>query len=258
MQDKRIVALIKWGIGYPADDFNRTYRAIQDHSEQDVEVICVTDDPSGLDQGMQIVKLPEISLDRSRWNDGMWPKVALFKDDVFPNGAKILYVDVDIAVVGDVSKLFDFCEQDTLHIIKDWNTYHERWFPRLFPSNRGGNSSVLCYRAGEHNHIWDAFTDDPDAALAQFRNDQDYAVGKAKNIKYFPDGLVGSFKKTVAPLPPIAWFSGCNPSKDCKIVAFHGKPDIEDLTLRNRSYLQLLVEGYGRVPWLEEYLNKYD
>ena len=166
--DIKIVTMIKWGVGYPADAFNRTYRALKVNLDSDVEIVCVTDDPTGLEPGIKSVPLAEIPLDRSKWNDGMWPKVALFKEDVFPTGAKVLYVDVDIAVVGDLMCFFNQIQPDEMQIIKDWKTYHEQWFPKLFPSNRGGNSSTLGFVAGDHSNIWDQFVADPDGSFANF------------------------------------------------------------------------------------------
>lgn len=252
------VVMIKWGAGYPADEFNRTYRAALDHAPQDTKVLCLTDDPTGLDAGIEIATLPEIPLERSKWNRGMWPKLAMFKPDALPKGAKILYVDVDIAAVGDLSVLFDMIVPEKVQIIRDWKTYHEQWFPKLFPSNRTGNSSVLGFVAGENTDIWDRFVADPEGSFETLTNDQIFISEVAKSVDYLPEGLVGSFKKTVAPLPPLAWFSECRPAKECAIVAFHGKPGLDDLTLRNRSYLALLAEGFGRVQWIEDYLDKYD
>jgi hypothetical protein len=254
----KIVTMIKWGVGYPADAFNRTYRALKVNLDSDVEIVCVTDDPTGLEPGIKSVPLAEIPLDRSKWNDGMWPKVALFKEDVFPTDAKVLYVDVDIAVVGDLMCFFNQIQPDEMQIIKDWKTYHEQWFPKLFPSNRGGNSSTLGFVAGDHSNIWDQFVADPDGSFANFGNDQQFITGVAKNLRYLPEGWTGSFKKSVAPLPPLAWFSACQPKPDCRIVAFHGSPELDDLTRRNRSDLQLLAEGFGRIRWIEAYLDAYD
>lgn len=256
--DKKIVAMIKWGIGYPSDAFNRTYRALKAHLDSDVDIVCVTDDPNGLEPGISISPLPEIPLDRSKWNSGMWPKLGLFKQGVLPEGAKILYVDVDIAVVGDLMLLFDQIKPKSMQIIKDWKTYHEQWFPWLYPSHRGGNSSVLGFVAGDHGRLWDVFVADPEGSFAHYGNDQDFITGVAENLRYYPEGWIGSFKKTVAPLPPMAWFSGCKPSPDCRIVAFHGRPVLDDLTRRNHNDLKLLITGFGRVRWIEEYLDAFD
>jgi hypothetical protein len=56
----------------------------------------------------------------------------------------------------------------------------------------------------------------------------------------------------------MAWFSGCKPPPDCRIVAFHGRPVLDDLTRRNHNDLKLLITGFGRVRWIEEYLDAFD
>jgi len=252
-----IIALIKWGAGYPTDEFNMTYRALRDYAAADVDICCITDNPQGLDPGLKTIALPDIPMDPARWADGMWPKLAMFKHDIFPAGARVIFMDVDVAVVAPVAELFDVISDDTIHIIKDWPTYHEKWFPKLFRVVRGGNSSVVGFVAGRHTELWDRFNTDTQTSLATYRNDQDYITGEARDLRYFPEHWIGSFKKSVAPLPPIAWFSACRPHPDCKIVAFHGKPDISDLSARHKSYIARLLEGFGHVQWVEDYLDKY-
>ena len=61
-----IIALIKWGAGYPTDEFNMTYRALRDHAPADVDICCITDNPQGLDSGIKIIALPDIPMDPAR------------------------------------------------------------------------------------------------------------------------------------------------------------------------------------------------
>lgn len=257
MMTSKIIALIKWGRGYPTDAFNLTYRALRHNLSSDVNICCITDCPDGLDPEIQIVDLPDIPLDRSTWVPGMWPKLAMFKQGVFPDGARVLFTDVDVAIVANMDSFFDIIGEQEVLIIKDWKTYHERWFPKLFPISRGGNSSVVGFIAGQHSYLWDRFCESPSLSIHKYGNDQNYITGEAKSLIYFPEHWVGSFKKSVAPLPPIAWFSACQPHPECKVVAFHGKPDISDLTRRNKSYLARLIEGFGTVQWIEDYFDKY-
>ena len=253
-----IVVMIKWGVGYPVRDFNRAYRALRDTSGDAFDIVCVTDDAAGLDPGIRVVDLPAIPLPREKWTAGMWPKLALFRAGLFPPGARVLYIDVDLASGGDVAGFFDLARPEAVWIVRDWPTYHERWWPGLFGRTRLGNSSVLVFVAGMQTALWTAFEADPEGQFARHYNDQNYISALCRDVRYLPDGWCESFKKSTAPLPPLSYILGCRTGPLCKLVAFHGRPGLDDLSLRNRSYLGLLLEGYGRVDWIEAYLDRYD
>lgn len=252
------IAMIKWGKGYPALAFNRTYKALRAHCAADVRIACITDDPEGLHQDIDVIPLPDIPLDAQKWTPGMWPKLCMFKDGMFKDGTQVLFVDVDVAIVSDLSELFALSALGIVNIYQDEKTYHAQWFPKLFHENRGGNSSVVGFIAGDHGNIWESFATDPDGSFTQYGNDQNFITAMAQSLRYYPRGWVSSFKKGVAPLPPLAWISGCRPKPATKIVAFHGKPDIDELSLRNNSLLTLFINGFGYVGWVEDYLKTYD
>lgn len=252
---KRAVAMIKWGKGYPTEQYNRLKRALRDTSGDDFEIVCITDDPEGLDPDIRVVPLPEIPLPRELWNQGMWPKVAYYAADVFPDGYDVVGMDVDVAVMKDIAPLFDTIRKDEFWIIYDWPGRKQRWFGEK--RDRSGNSSVFAFRSEDQRHIWQAFLDDPMGSFETYRMDQAFASELATGLKYFPAEWCESFKKNTSPVPPLGMIWQCEPGPDCLVVAFHGKPDIEDLTDHPFLSWPGLKHGHGPVGWLRRYLKKY-
>lgn len=253
----RIVAMIKWGETYPAHEFNRLARAVRANGGDEIRIVCVTDSTRGLQREIETVPLPKIPLDRHLWHRGMWPKLALFSTGVFPAGAKVLYTDADNAIVGDIAGFFDIETGGGFHVVRDWKTYHERWFPFLFKVQRGANTSAFLFEAGSQTHIWARFLEDPTKAFEMHGLEQRFVTEHARGLTWLPDGWVESFKKCTAPLPPVSYFSPCRPGHGCRIVAFHGRPKIEELLVRRGNLLKPFTEGFGYVPWLERYCRKF-
>ena len=53
------ILTLKWGRMYSAEYVNRIYRGVKRHLHRPFRFVCVTDDPSGLDDGIDAQPLPE-------------------------------------------------------------------------------------------------------------------------------------------------------------------------------------------------------
>src|SRR5574343_1175030 len=82
-----------------ADYVNRLYDMVIRNLPEGYKgrFICFTDDPTGLHEGIVVKSLPE-------GLDGWWNKLYLFSPDAFESGERVLYFDLDTAIV---SKLDD-------------------------------------------------------------------------------------------------------------------------------------------------------
>ena len=83
-----VIVCLKWGKGYPSQDTNTLFRALSDLMQQPFRFACLTDDPSGLDDEIEAIPLPPFALDRAQWNNGMWPKLAVFNPALFALGSR--------------------------------------------------------------------------------------------------------------------------------------------------------------------------
>lgn len=77
---------------------------------------------------------------------GWWAKAELFRPDLGDLG-RILYIDLDTLITGDISGFAVM--SGTPVITKDF-------------IHGGPSQSILNYEAGQFDHVWDAFTAEPD------------------------------------------------------------------------------------------------
>ncbi|SEM49171.1 hypothetical protein SAMN04488003_101298 [Loktanella fryxellensis] len=253
------IVCLKWGKGYPVRDTNILFRALTDLMTQPFRFVCLTDDPAGLDAGIDAVALPAFALSRDHWTPGMWPKLSVFAPGLFAPGTPVLLMDVDVVVARDLSPLIDRIRQvPGLHIIHDWHDTHERWFPRLFPRVRGSNSSVVGFVAGTQAQIWDRFHTQDFDTLRSHGNDQTFIHHNATDRHFWPTGWVLSFKKSLAWHMPVNFVRAVPGPGDAFVVAFHGVPNPHDLAQPKGTRWGTPEKfGYSPVPWVAAYLARY-
>lgn len=257
-----VILCFKWGVGYPCIYTNVLYRALCDVMNAPFRFVCMTDNPEGLNRGIDTIEIPEFTLDRAHWVPGMWPKLAGFKPDLFPLGTPVLMLDVDVIVLRDLEPLLDRVrETGALQIISDWPGFVERWRRKPVPNRRLSNSSVVGFIAGSTDsaRIWERFRTLTPDKLAQISvNDQDFIHRTSTTLQNWPEGWVLSFKKSVAKVSLGNLFGKVKYPAQGYVVAFHGKPNPEDLAQpRFRRWGSCEVFGYFPVDWVAKYWRKY-
>ena len=257
-----VIVCFKWGDGYPGRYANILYRALDDRLQRPFRFVCLTDDPVGLDPGIEPVALPDFAIDRAHWVPGMWPKLAAFKPGLFADGTPVLLLDVDVLIMRDLGPLVDrIRETGAVHTIQDWPGLIERGGDRYGVNRRGSNSSVVGFVAGTEDatRVWEAFHDRPFAELARIaRNDQEFLDAVCHDRRFWPADWVASFKKTLCKVRLRTLFGIVDQPSRAFIVAFHGKPNPEDLVQpRFRRWGSNEIFGFFPVSWVREYWQKY-
>lgn len=189
--DNIVIACVKWGKKYDAAYVNVLADMVSRNLEFPYRFLCFTDDPTGLDVGIEAMPLPE-------GLEGWWNKVALFKPGAMPPRSRIVYLDLDVCVVGGLEEIVQ-----TKGIAADW-------------LQGGPNSSVMVWDEGEHSQIWTGFT--PDVA-DRLHGDQDW-ISEISAWDYLPADWLPSFK-----LHCLEW-----PTAGSRIVLFHGWPKPGDFS----------------------------
>lgn len=253
---------MKWGERYPSDYVNRLYRAVTQHLRLGHRFVCFTDCAVGLDPGIEHRPIPAIPLPREAWNRGIWPKLGLFAQGTFATGTAVLYLDLDVMVLGSLDGFAErLLASGGLHIVREWNPTLVRALPLRLRPDRGGNSSVLAWIAGEQTQIFERFCADPDAARRGCRNDQQFISRYALRRSYWPCRWCGSFKRHCVPYWPLRRLLG-PPRRPrwCAILIFHGKPDPSDLIVEDPTHRwgSRRRFGYGPVQWVRDYWQLYD
>lgn len=67
---ERVVLCMKWGTVFPASHVNMLFRAVSDHMSSAFRVVCLTDDPRGLSEGIEHFPIPDIGLTPERYAHG--------------------------------------------------------------------------------------------------------------------------------------------------------------------------------------------
>jgi hypothetical protein len=70
------VICMKWGTKYGPEYVNRLYRGVQKHLSRPHRFVCFTEDPAGIDPGVEIKPLPSLGLPPGP--ERGWLKLATF------------------------------------------------------------------------------------------------------------------------------------------------------------------------------------
>jgi len=183
------------------------------------EFHCITDDIKGLDPHIKTIKLPN-----DPWIKTWWSKLWMFGGH-FPLQGNILYFDLDVIVFKNIDELFNY-NPDKFMIIRDFNRCRIKDWKLC-------NSSVMRWKTGTVNYLWDDFVSKPNVVMGDNHGDQDWITKRAKqDTNHWPDDWIRSYKwemigykDTKARRGPKLIFD--RPPKIIeanKVAVFHGEP----------------------------------
>lgn len=241
------ILCIKWGTLFSTSEVNTLFRACRAHTRADLRFVCLTDDARGLAAGIEHRPIPDIGLSSADIKrPGVWRKLALYHPDLHDLG-QVLFIDLDMMIVGALDSFFATPSAVTfLDTGPQWRPH-----PRSGPREAG--TGVFTFDPRRDQHVLRAFLDDPQGAMARYRNEQDFVADHIGPYTFWPDGHVVSFKRHLcyrygvglvrspdAPAPPAA------------IVAFHGTPRPSE-TRQNLIWGPAPHWHMGQVRWIEDY-----
>jgi hypothetical protein len=169
------------------------------------------------------IKLPAVGLGGSPWR-----KLALWSRDIGVDG-DILFLDLDVVVVGPLDEFFDF-EPGKLAIIRDWGT------------KDCGNSSVMRFPAGGAPHLVDRFEAAPLEKRRLYSNEQVY-LSRESGLPtvYWPPEWCPGFKATMVPHFPYNCWKSVEIPPGARVVVFTGHPQPHEA-----------AEGKWPAPWYKK------
>lgn len=224
---KIAVGCVKWGTRFGPDYVNVIRSAVAENLAAPHRFVCLTNQPEGIDPRVEVMPVPEFGVPEVEWTKrGCWPKVALFKEGVFADDEVVLYLDLDVLVVGDLAPFVGLLAKDhAFYTLREWNPALVRLLPLSLRPDRGSQGSVYVWRAGEQRHVFADFTSRVEEVRAAYWSDRFYLPKVAKNPRYLPYDWCLSFKNHCMPTWPLNHL-GIEPRipAGAKIIAFHGKP----------------------------------
>lgn len=260
------VLCLKWGTRYDSSYINRLYHAVRAHMSRPFRFVCVTDDPTGIEAGVDIVPLPGNPDVQGRAWPNLHAKLCLFQPGFAELEGPTLFLDVDLLVTGPLDDFFDYRPGDFC-IIHNWIEWRKRIF-RKAPDI--GNSSCFRFDAGSEaaERVWKCFLRDKDDKSlwdpyfeGGSQKYQTRAMRESGTLSWWPDEWVCSFKRQCIPPFPFNKFVTPRFRKGSRIIAFHGKPDIDEAIAGyhgcydGRGKLRTIHTTCLPTPWLKDFWN---
>ena len=213
------IVCVKWGNKYISQYVNVLYNMVKRHTTVPFDFHCITDDPKGLDPHIKTIKLPN-----DPWIKTWWSKLWMFGSH-FPLQGNILYFDLDVIVFRNIDELFNY-NPDKFMIIRDFNRCRIKdW--------KLSNSSVMRWKAGTMNYLWDDFVAKPNIVMQNNHGDQDWITKRAEqDINHWPDEWIRSYKWEMIGLKDTKIRKGkkyvfnhpARITEHNKVAVFHGDP----------------------------------
>lgn len=223
---------------YGPETVNTLRRMVARHYPHPHRFVCVTDDPRGLDAGIEAVPLWNDFADvpnphdvvgtmRRMKNPSCYRRLRMFRPDIVDVfGQRFVSLDLDTVIVGDLTPLWDRSEDVVFWGDTNPKTHY--------------NGSMMLLTAGARPQVWNDFDRATSPQLSKrsgcFGSDQgwiSYCLGPGEAKWSKADGVY-SFRNDIlpkrAPLPANA-----------RMVMFHGKYDPW-----NRQVQQ-------QYPWVKEH-----
>lgn len=239
------ILCIKWGEKYGADYVNTLYSMVSRHLSRPFRFVCLTDRSEGIREDVEVRDIPPTGYqdfdERLPWTKlHGWLKLTAFVNPLYDLEGPTLFLDLDIVIVGSLDEFFE--PEGDFMVIKEWDK-----------SDATGNTSVFRFIAGAHPDALEALKADPEHAMAEVRNEQEYItqfVHRQGKLKYWPAAWCRSFKRHCLRPFPLSLFQIPRIPEGAKVIIFHGRPHPDD-ALAGRS-----GKWYRKVlptTWIGEY-----
>lgn len=154
MEPMKQIVCMKWGTLYSSDYVNRLYSMISRNITPPFRLICLTDDPVGIDPRVEILPCPTIAAPAPFVNTG-WRKLVVWAPRLGGLTGELLFLDLDVVIVGNIDEFFTYGQG--YMVMRNFTT----------PKRRIGNTSVFRFPIGEHPYVLDRFLAGPLDSLLQ-------------------------------------------------------------------------------------------
>jgi hypothetical protein len=136
---------------FEARHVNTLRRMLARHLDLDHEVVCVTDDATGIDADVRIVEMPTRFADTPRCRRRMQQFSREFARGI---GDRILAIDLDVVIVDDITPIVDRPEP-----VVGWKVGHAGVY----------SGSFVLFDAGALDGAWQPFCADPNGYPARIQ-----------------------------------------------------------------------------------------
>lgn len=244
---QQTVICLKWGDRYGPEYVNRLFSMVRRNTARPLRFLCITDDTDGLDSNIETRPMPDFDLPETFRYKG-FRRMFLFRNELYDLEGDVLHLDVDLLVTGSIDAFFDHAPEQRYVVAENWTQ----------PGCGIGNMSVFRFRIGELTEIWQRFEADPLKMLETYRNSQTFVSRTLGEFTTYPLEWCIGFKQSLIPPWPLRFFvPPRHPPEEARIVAFTGKPDMDEALrgewpepkLRKRLYKHIKPAEWIREYW---------
>lgn len=242
------ILCLKWGTRYGPHYVNTLFRSVARNLDRPFLFHCCTDDPTGLDPAIRIIRFPENPGVKRGWPD-ILVKLMVLKDGFGDLQGPTLFLDVDLIILGKLDCFFDY-KPGEYCIIHNWVSRRKALLGRR-PAV--GNSSVFRFDAGKSNDVYETFVREMARAedRRQFNTEQAFLTHAMQEVNWWPEEWVQSYKWNCRPIFPLNLFVTPTVAPNCRILVFHGRPDPDEAI---KGFSDGKPHHYTRpAPWLAQY-----
>ena len=193
------IVCVKHGTKYGAIYVNRLASMVRRWSSVEVDFFCLTDDPSGLEDGIQTLQLPSKNILGQKVS-GWWQKLSLFREKIEELSSHILYFDLDVVITGSIDPLL-FYDSDFAIV--------QNCYVPIF------SSSVMRFKNGSRPDIWSDFSE---INAEKYGGDEIWIASKVPHADTFPDDWCKIYRLHAARIIP----------EDSIVISFGGEPNPAD------------------------------
>lgn len=219
------VVSYKWSNRYPPEYWNILRDSVRRNFFAPHRFIVICDNSIGLDPKMEV-----IYMDMKNDFFDFWTKMTIFRPKPFGIEGRILLLDVDTVITGNLDELLD--------LNADFYTYPNWWSNDIA-------FAVTLMDAGVRPQLWDLFISDKERIMKEYHSDEAFISDICPDERFFPKPWMRSYKAhcgttgdRVGGAPPV-----------CKFVCFHGKPDPHQVITGHSG-------GYGPDPWIADHWRR--
>lgn len=244
MSGNNYVLCMKWGTKYGAEYVNRLYQMVRKNLTLPFQMICLTDDASGIDDRVQCFPILQLPLPDGLPERG-WKKLTTFSKELYGLSGRALFLDVDLVIIDNIDCFFTQAQSrdDEVWIIRDWKK----------PWRMVGNSSVYRFEIGAIPQLLEYFKQNFHEIRQKFRHEQAFLswyIREFHRLCYWDSTWCLSYKYQVLKKLPFSLWKPPEKPQTGKILVFHGEVNPPDAIVGGggKWYRKVLP-----APWLKDY-----
>lgn len=207
------VVCINWGTKYGPTFINRLYGMVARNITPPFTFTCFTDTTEGVRPEVRCLPLPPLDVVMPVNTLGIWPKARLWGETLGDLTGPVLFMDLDVVVVGNIDEMFTYGDPDDVILSRNPSN----------PLERLGQTSVFRFPVGKLVPLQERFKADPQGIADEYRFEQRFVTRNAPGgVKLFPRAWVRHFRRHCVPAFPLNYLVPPRLEKGTKVVIFPG------------------------------------